>query len=129
MAIRSNQFAVRPKQLSIARREHIRWGGSRPECIAKAIDISTLEIDTAKERRANQLPAIPQKAPSLFRTLDIPAEENYSGGLQPFQQGSNPRIHLRAVEADNEKLPEPVRQKISSNSLMHQLLNFFLQLS
>ena|ERR1700687_568166 len=94
------------KELAIARIEHVRGRRRRSQRIAKAIYSSALEINTCKQRRGDTLLTFAQQLPRLFRGLDVPCEENNAGWLQPGEQGTNPRRHPRAVEANNQKLPD-----------------------
>ncbi len=93
------------KSLRSPRGKDIRRRRRRPEHVAKAIDSSALKIDAGKQRHRDALLTLTQQPPSLLRALDIAREENDSRRLQPPKQGSEPRRHLGAVEANNQKLP------------------------
>jgi hypothetical protein len=42
----------------------------------------------------------------LFGALDVPSEQDHSRGLQPREQGTEPRLHFGAIEANDEQLPD-----------------------
>src|SRR5271157_3922264 len=105
-AILSDHLPVLAEKLAIAGREHVRRRRSGTKHIAKTVHLSTFEIDTSKQRSRNALLAIPQQTPGLRGTLYISREQDYTGRLQPREQGSEPRRHFRAVKADDQKLTD-----------------------
>ena len=101
-AVLAHDLSVPAEQLSILGVEYLRCRRRRSQRIAKAIDGSPFPINACEQRRGNTLLTFAQQTPCLFRTPDVPREENYSLRLQPRQQGSDPRRYLRAVEADDQ---------------------------
>jgi hypothetical protein len=43
----------------------------------------------------------------LFSADNIPRKQNHTRRLDPLQQGSQAGRHLRPIEADDKKLPNP----------------------
>src|SRR5271154_3359222 len=97
---------MRAKKFAVSGREHLRRRRRRSEHIAKPIDTSAFQIDAREQRRGNTLSAIAQQPPSLLRALYIAREQNNPRRLQSRKQGTEPRRHLRAVEANDQELPD-----------------------
>src|SRR5579864_7511138 len=95
-----------PKELAIARIEHVRSRRRRSQRITETIHSSALEIDACKQRCGDTALALAQQLPSLFGILDVPREQDNARRLQPGEQGTEPQRHPCAVEANNQKLPD-----------------------
>ena len=62
-------------------------------------------------RPAGDRPAGFKQPVGLLGIDDVAREKNDSGRLQPPQQGTESRLHLDAIEADDQKLSQPLDQK------------------
>ena len=89
------------KELPITRGENISRRRRRPKHISKAIHLPAFKVNASKERRRNAFLAFAQQSERLLSPSDIACEENHARGLNFREQGSEPRRHLGAVEADD----------------------------
>src|SRR5271166_3011554 len=105
-AVLSDNLTMLEEELAVAGGEDIGRGRCGTEHVAEAVDESAFEIDTGEKRCRNALLALAQQTPCLLGGLDVAREEDYARRLQPFEQGSEARRHLGAVEADDEKLAD-----------------------
>jgi hypothetical protein len=104
VAAESDDLAVLAKKLAVAGRENVGGRGSGTERVAKAVYGSTFKIYAGEQRRGNAFLAVAQQAPGLFSVLDVAREEDHACGLEACEHRTEARRHLRAVEADDEKL-------------------------
>src|SRR5579863_10653995 len=105
----SDNLPVLAEEFSIAAGEYVCCCGRGAEHAAKAIHGTALKVDAGKQRRRNALLTIAQQSPGLLGTLYVPCEQNDARRLQSREQGTEAPRHLRAVEADDQKLADVLR--------------------
>ena len=94
------------EKFAIAGCEYIRRRRRRAQHIAESIDAAAFKIDAGKQRGRDALLAIAQQTPGLAGILDVAGEQNHSRRLNTLQQGIEARRHLRAIEAEDQKLAD-----------------------
>ena len=105
-AVRSDDLPMLAEKFAIGSGEHLRCRRGWTQHLAKAVHVSAFEIDAGKQWRRNAFLTIAEQAPGLPGTLYIASEQNHPRRLQTREQGTEPRRHFRAVEADDQKLAD-----------------------
>ena len=109
-AASADDLAVFAKCLRMRSCEYLGRGRCGTERNAKAIDGATLEVDACKKRSLHAPLTLAQQTPSLFWSSDVARKKNHSRGLHTPEQGSESRLDLHTIEANDEQLPRVVPQ-------------------
>src|ERR1700681_2600118 len=96
------------KESTITCGERVRWRRRCSQRVTKSIDRPALKINARKQRCGDTLLALAQQSPRLFRNLNVPREQDDARWLQPLEQGTEPRRHLRALETNNQDLADRI---------------------
>src|SRR5579863_6883167 len=100
-AVFADNLAVLAKKFAIAGGKNIRSRGRRTQHIAKAVYAAALQINARKQPGRNAILAVAQQPRRLFDGLYVSRKQDHARRLQPREQGTEPRRHLRAVEAED----------------------------
>jgi len=99
--------------------KYFRWGRRGTENLAETVDRSTFEVNAGEQRRRNVFLASAKQAMRLIGAGDVAGKENYACRLDAFEQGSEARRHLSAVEADDQELAD-----VCCDSQLRQQIRF-----
>ena len=117
-AVHANDASVLAEELAEAGGKDLRGRRSRTEHVAEAIYRSAFEVYTRKEQRCDLFLAIAQELMRLRSARDVAGKQDHSRRLDAREQGCETRIHLGAVEADDQELADG-RTKILANLKRH----------
>ncbi len=100
-AVFANHAPMLAKERAAARGKSLRRSGRRAEHVAETIHRAAFKVHASEKRRGHALLAFPQKSVRLLSSRDVAGKQNHPRRLNLREQGSEPRRHLGAVEADD----------------------------
>src|SRR5882724_9053754 len=112
-AVRANDASVLTEERAVAGGKDLcrRWCG--PEHVAETVYGSAFEVYTSEEVCRDVFLAVAQEATRLLGTCDVARKQDHAGWLDACEQRSETRIHLGAVEADDQELADLFAETVS----------------